>query len=67
MDDVEINIVIQNKDNKLPVKIVFAGKTYFIIIVNIPPLNTKSASKRDKLEKITISEEEITAEVTSNI
>lgn len=63
MDTVEVNIVTKNNNNKLPVRISFAGKTYFVIFVNIPPLDTTSASKRGKLEKITISEEELTAEV----
>ncbi|AFY43528.1 hypothetical protein [Nostoc sp. PCC 7107] len=67
MDDIEINIVTKNKNVKLTNEITFAGKTYFIIIVNLPPLNTESASERKKLEKLTISEEEITKEIISNI
>lgn len=65
MDTSEVNIVTKNNCNQLPVKISFAGKTYFIIFINIPPLNTTSASTRGKLEKITINETELTLEAIS--
>lgn len=63
MDTVEINIdSITNTHSKFN-KVNFAGKVYFIIFVNIPPRETKSASKRGQTEKVTITEEELTSEL----
>lgn len=63
MDKLEINLVTKENDKNWPIKVVFASKTYFIIFVNIPPCDTESASKRGKIEKITITEEELTSEL----
>ncbi|MBD2611391.1 hypothetical protein H6G94_08920 [Nostoc punctiforme FACHB-252] len=65
-DTAEINIVTSNNTNNFPNRIIFNGKIYFIIIVNIHKLNAVSASKiKGKLEKITFFEEELTAEAIS--
>lgn len=63
MDEAEVDIVTSQTTKHWPPRIVFGGKTYFIIIVNIPPCDTPSASQRGQLEKITITESELTIEV----
>lgn len=64
MDKAEVDLVIKQNDNKLPARVVFNGKTYFVIFVNLPPLDTESASKRGKIEKVTLNEEELTSEIS---
>ena len=65
MDTAEVEIVTNQKDKSWPTKIVFAGKTYFIIFVNIPPLGTPSASKKGRLKKVTLMEDDLTADVSA--
>jgi hypothetical protein len=60
MDQAELNLVTQHNDDSLPAKVIFAGKTYFIIFVNLSPFS-EPASKRGKVDKITIREEELTS------
>lgn len=61
MDVAEVDIVTKQNDNRWPSRVVLAGKTYFIIFVNIPPLNTETASKRGKIDKVVLREEELTS------
>nr|WP_290224143.1 hypothetical protein [Trichocoleus desertorum] len=63
MNASEVEIVTSQNSNQWPIRISFAGKTYFIIIVNLPPLDTESASKRGRVQKVSVTEEELTAEV----
>lgn len=60
MDKAELDLVAKENDKSLPPRVVFAGKIYFIIIVNIPPFS-EPASKRGQVDKITIREEELTS------
>jgi hypothetical protein len=60
MDKAELDLVTQQNDESFPAKVVFNGKTYFIIFVNLPP-SSKSASKRGKVEKVPIREEDLTS------
>ncbi|MEW5858036.1 MAG: hypothetical protein AB1861_11735 [Cyanobacteriota bacterium] len=60
MDKAELDFVTQHNDDRLPTQVIFAGKTYFIIVVNLP-LFSESASKRGRVKKITIREEELTS------
>lgn len=61
MDVAEVDIVTKQNDNRWPYRVILAGKTYFIMFVNIPPLDTKTASKRGKIDKIVLREEELTS------
>jgi len=65
MDKADIHIVTKQNDNKLPSRVIFAGKTYFIIFVSIPSSDTTSASTRRRIEKITFDEAELTSEVST--
>lgn len=59
-DEVEIEIGNIEPDNKFPNRVIFNGKTYYIIIIN---LNYDiSASKQKKLDKITITKKELVGE-----
>lgn len=59
LDEVEIEIEDIEPDNKFPNRILFNGKTYYIIIIN---LNYEtSASNLKKLNKIAISYNELTS------
>ncbi len=60
MDRAELDLVTQQNDKSLPAKVFCEGKTYFIIFVNLPPFS-ETASKRCKIKKITIREEELTS------
>jgi hypothetical protein len=60
MDKAELDLVTKENDKKVPSRVVFAGKIYFIIFVNIPPLS-EPASKRGQVYKIQILEEELTS------
>jgi hypothetical protein len=66
-DTVEVNIETDNQINSYPVfnKVLFLGKVYFIVFVNIPPSTTETASKRGQTKKVTITEAELTTEVTT--
>jgi len=61
MDVAEVDIVTKQNDRRWPPRVVLAGKTYFIIFVNIPPLDTETASKRGKIDKVILREEELTS------
>jgi hypothetical protein len=61
MDVAEVDIVTKQNDNRWPSRVVLAGKTYFFIFVNIPPLDTETASNRGKIDKIVLREEELTS------
>jgi hypothetical protein len=65
MDTVEVNIEAETNNHPAFNRVFFLGKIYFIIFANIPPFDTKSASKRGQTEKVTITEEELTSEVTT--
>ena len=65
MDTVEVSIDTETNNHPAFNRVFFSGKVYFIIFVNIPPFDTKSASKRGQIEKVTITEEELTSEVTT--
>ena len=65
MDTIEVNIDTESNNHLTFNRVFFSGKVYFIIFVNIPPSDTKSASKRGQTEKVTITEEELTSEVTT--
>ncbi|PXV67339.1 hypothetical protein CLV62_10312 [Dysgonomonas alginatilytica] len=59
LDQVEIEIENIEPDNKLPNRIIFNGKTYYIIIVNLN--YDATASNLKKLNKVTISYDELTS------
>lgn len=58
LDEVEIEIEGE-LDDKWPNRVLFNGKTYYIIIINLN--NEKSASKTGTLKKLSISTIELTA------
>lgn len=61
LDNSEIVIENKNADNKWPNRVIYNGKAYYIIIIN---LNYDiSASKQVKLKQVTISVDELTSSV----
>lgn len=61
LDEVEIEIENIEPDNKFPNRVIFNGKTYYIIVVNLNYDTT--ASNLKKLNKVTISYNELTSTV----
>jgi len=53
LDNVEIEIENKEADNKFPNRIIYNGKTYYVIIINLN--YDVSASKQKDLNKITVS------------
>jgi len=65
LDNVEIEIENKEPDTMFPNRVIFNGKTYYIIVIN---LNYEvSASNQKTLNKIIISASELTGEKTSSI
>jgi hypothetical protein len=59
LDNVEIEIENKEADNKFPNRVVFNGKTYYIVIIN---LNFDvSASKQKNLKKISITLDDLSS------
>lgn len=58
LDEIEIKIENIEPDNKFPSRVIFNGKTYYIIVVNLN--YDTSASNLKKLNKITIAYNELT-------
>lgn len=59
LDEIEIEIESIEPDNKFPNRVIFNGKTYYIIIVNLNYDTT--ASNLKKLNPVTISYKELTS------
>lgn len=59
LDEIEIEIENIEPDNKFPNRIIFNGKTYYIIVVNLN--YDTSASNLKKLNKVTIPYNELTS------
>lgn len=58
VDNIEIDLVLNEKNNIFPPMINFNNKTYFIIVINL--YNGISASKIGRTEVLTINEQELT-------
>lgn len=59
LDEIEIEIENIELDNKFPNRVIFNGKTYYIIVVNLN--YDTSASNLKKLNKVTIPYNELTS------
>lgn len=59
LDEIEIEIENIEPDNKFPNRVIFNGKTYYIIVVNLN--YDTSASNLKKLNKVTIPYNELTS------
>lgn len=61
LDQIEIEIGNIEPDNKFPNRVIFNGKTYYIIIINLN--YDATASNLKKLNKVTISYDELTSSI----
>lgn len=59
LDEIEIEVESIESDNKFPNRVIFNGKTYYIIIINLN--YDTSASKQGKLNRLTIPYNDLTS------